>query len=133
MLTGDPLALATRLKMSNEDRDRLVRLVATPSPGGSDADLRRLLADHDRGDLIDRAWLDGVADVRRRLSGMPRPVFPLEGRHVVALGVPAGPAVGALLRQVRQWWLDGGCVADRTACLTELARIAKLPNMGGKR
>ena len=31
MLTGDPLALATRLKMSNEDRDRLVRLAATPS------------------------------------------------------------------------------------------------------
>ena len=133
MLTGDALALATRLKMSNEDRDRLVRLVATPSPRGSDADLRRLLADHAPGDLIDRTWLDGDADVRRRLSGMRRPVFPLEGRHVVALGVPAGPAVGALLREVRQWWLDGGCVADRTACLTELARLAKLPNMGGKR
>jgi poly(A) polymerase len=133
MLTGDALALATRLKMSNEDRDRLVRLVATPSPGGSDADLRRLLADHVPGDLIDRTWLDGDADVRRRLSGMKRPVFPLVGRDVVALGVAAGPAVGALLRQVRQWWLDGGCVADRTACLTELARMAKLPNMGGKR
>ncbi|MEA2775075.1 MAG: poly(A) polymerase, partial [Acetobacteraceae bacterium] len=46
MLTGDPLALALRLKMSNEDRDRLVRLTVTPSAGGSDADLRRLLADH---------------------------------------------------------------------------------------
>jgi poly(A) polymerase/tRNA nucleotidyltransferase (CCA-adding enzyme) len=133
MLTGEPWELATRLKMSNEDRDRLVRLVATPSPGGSDADLRRLLADHDPDDLIGRTWLDGEADVRRRLSGMKRPVFPLEGRHVVALGVPAGPGVGALLRAVRQWWLDGGCVADRTACLTELARLAKLPNMGAQR
>jgi poly(A) polymerase len=133
MLTGDPLALAMRLKLSNEDRDRLVRLAATPSAVGSDADLRRLLADHDPADLIDRTWLDGDADARRRLSGMARPVFPLEGRHVVALGVPAGPAVGALLRDVRQWWLEGGCVADQTACLTELARTAKLPNMGGKR
>ena len=133
MLTGDPLPLATRLKMSNDDRDRLVRLVTTPHPGGSDADLRRLLADHEPADLIDRTWLDGDADARRRLSGMPRPVFPLEGRHVVALSVPAGPTVGALLRDVRQWWLHGGCVANRTACLTELARMANLPNMKGKR
>jgi poly(A) polymerase len=133
MLTGDALALATRLKLSNEDRDRLLRLIATPPVNGSQADLRRLLADHDPTDLIGRTWLDGDADARRRLSGMPRPVFPLEGRDVVVRGVPAGPAVGALLRDVRQWWLDGGCVANRTACLTELARIANLPNMSGKR
>jgi poly(A) polymerase len=133
MLTGDALALAMRLKLSNEDRDRLVRLVSTPHPGGSDADLRRLLADHEPADLIDRTWLDGDADTRRRLSAMARPVFPLEGRHVVTLGIPAGPAVGALLRDVRQWWLEGGCIADRAACLTELARRANPSNMGGKR
>jgi poly(A) polymerase len=133
MLTGDPLALALRLKMSNEDRDRLVRLTVTPSAGGSDADLRRLLADHAPADLIDRTWLDANPDARRRLSAMGRPVFPLEGRDVVARGVPAGPRVGALLRDVRQWWMDGGCVADRSACLTQLARTAKSPNIGDKR
>jgi poly(A) polymerase len=133
MLTGDPLALATRLKMSNEDRDRLVRLMATPHVAGSDAALRRLLADHAPADLIGRTWLDNDAGARQRLEHMPRPVFPLEGRHVVALGVPAGPTVGALLRDVRQWWRDGGCIADRAACLAELARMANLPNMGGTR
>jgi poly(A) polymerase len=133
MLTGDPLALALRLKMSNEDRDRLVRLVNTPNAGGSDADLRRLLADHEPADLIDRTWLEGNTDARRRMSGMARPVFLLEGRDVVARGVPAGPRVGALLRDVRQWWMDGGCVADRPACLAQLARIAKSPDIGGKR
>ena len=132
-LTGDALALATRLKMSNEDRDRLVRLMATPGATGSDADLRRSLADHRPADLIDRAWLDADPIVRQRLSAMKRPVFPLVGRDVVAIGVPAGPAVGALLRDVRQWWLDGGCIADRPACLTELARNTNLPNMDGKR
>jgi poly(A) polymerase len=100
---------------------------------GSEGDLRRLLADFEPADLIDRTWLDGDAEGRRRLSGMPRPVFPLEGRDVVALGVPAGPAVGALLRDVRQWWLAGDCVADRAGCLAELARTANLPNMSGKR
>ena len=133
MLTGDPSALAMRLKLSNEDRDRLVRLMATPQVTGSDAALRRLLADHRPEDLIDRAWLDGDADARRRLSGMARPVFPLEGRDVVALEVPSGPAVGALLRDVRQWWLDGGCIADRAACGGELARRVNLANMGAKR
>jgi poly(A) polymerase len=133
MLTGDPLVPGLRLKMSNEDRERLVRLTATPSAGGSDADLRRLLADHLPADLIDRTWLDGDADTRRRLSRMTRPVFPLEGRDVVALGVPAGPRVGVLLRDVRQWWLDGGCVADRAACRAELERLANLPKMGGTR
>ncbi len=133
MLTGDPGTLASRLKMSNEDSERLVRLSVTPRAAGSDSDLRRVLADHAPADLIDRTWLDGDADTRRRLSGMPRPVFPLEGRHVVGLGVPAGPAVVALLRDLRQWWLDGGCIADQKACLAELARRAKLPNMGGKR
>jgi poly(A) polymerase/tRNA nucleotidyltransferase (CCA-adding enzyme) len=133
MLSGDPLALAVRLKMSNEDRDRLARLVATPSPRGTDADLRRLLADHAPADLMDRAWLDGDDGVRQRLALMQRPVFPLVGRDVVALGVAAGPAVGALLRAVRDWWMTGGCVADRAACLTELARRAKLPNMGATR
>jgi poly(A) polymerase len=133
MLTGDPLALAVRLKMSNEDRERLVRLLATPSPEGTDADLRRLLADHLPADLIDRTWLDGAADARRRLSRMARPVFPLEGRDVLTVGVPPGPLVGALLRDVRRWWLDGGCVADRAACLAELARTVDLPNMSGQR
>jgi poly(A) polymerase/tRNA nucleotidyltransferase (CCA-adding enzyme) len=133
MLTGDPLALATRLKLSNEDRDRLVRLVATPPATGSDAALRRLLADHEPADLIDRTWLDRDADARRRLSGMSRPVFPLEGRDVVALGIPAGPRVGILLRDIRQWWLDRGCVDDRPACLFELARRTNVPKMTGKR
>ncbi|HEY0423151.1 MAG TPA: CCA tRNA nucleotidyltransferase [Rhodopila sp.] len=133
MLTGDPLALAARLKLSNGDRDRLVRLLATPHPSGTDADLRRLLADHLPQDLIDRTWLDGAADVRRRLTGMKRPVFPLEGRDVVAAGIPQGPRVGALLRAVRQWWLDGGCVADHAACLANLAPLADPSKIGGKR
>ena len=133
MLSGDGLALAMRLKLSNEDRERLVRLLATPRIAGDDADLRRLLADHQPADLLDRGWLDGDAEARRRLSGMARPVFPLEGRDVLALGVPAGPAVGVLLRAVRQWWLDAGCVPDRAACLAELARRGDPTKMSGKR
>ena len=131
MLAGDPLALALRLKLSNEDRDRLVRLLTTPSPRPDDDDaaLRRLLADHEKRDLIDRVWLDRGPDaLRQRLAAMARPVFPLEGRDVVALGIAPGPRVGALLRQVRQWWLDGGCAAGKAACEAELARQSCTPD-----
>jgi poly(A) polymerase len=129
LLAGDPEAMAARLRLSTVERDRLVALRAgpVPQPGGDDAALRRLLADHARELLIDRTWLTGGdapewAALRTRLAALPRPVFPLEGRDVLALGEPEGPRVGALLRAVRQWWLDGGCLADKEACRRELAQ-----------
>lgn len=132
LLTGDPLAVALRLKLSTAERDRLVALRggAVPQPDADDDALRRLLADTDAATLIGRTWLAGEATpewaaLRARLDAMPRPVFPLEGRDALALGVAAGPAVGALLRAVRGWWLAGGCRADADACRAELAERAR--------
>lgn len=131
LLTGDPAAFAARLRLSTAERDRLTALGNAPlaQPDADDATLGRLLADTDSAILLDRTWLGGGtgADwtmLRARLASMPRPLFPLEGRDVLALGLPAGPHVGALLRAVRAWWLDGGCRADAAACQAELARRA---------
>ena len=125
LLTGDPLRFAIRLKLSLAQRDRLlaIRAAPLPGPGADDATLRRVLADNDPTHLIDKSWLGfGPAegtDLRARLRAMARPVFPLEGRDLLALGVAAGPQVGEILRTVRTWWLDGGCIADAAACLRE--------------
>ena len=125
LLTGDPLRFAIRLKLSLAQRDRLLAIRAAPllSPGADDATLRRALAETDPTHLIDKSWLgfgpaDG-AELRARLREMARPVFPLEGRDLLALGVSAGPQVGEILRTVRTWWLDGGCIADAAGCLVE--------------
>jgi poly(A) polymerase len=59
---------------------------------------------------------EGWEAVRARLQTMRRPVFPLQGRDLQALGLMPGPAMGALLQQVRDWWREGGCVADAAAC-----------------
>jgi poly(A) polymerase/tRNA nucleotidyltransferase (CCA-adding enzyme) len=133
LLTGDPEALAARLRLANAERDRLVALRDAPAavPDANDATLRRLLAETEPGVLLDRTWLDGDGGpewgaLRARLGEMPQPVFPLEGRDVLALGVAPGPAVGALLRAVRAWWLEGGCVADAAACRAELARRSQI-------
>ena len=124
MLTGDRAGFAARLKLSTVEADRLIAL-AGPPPFGEDGDLRRQLADTPADILIGRSLLARQPEAMRdRLRAIPRPVFPLEGRDVLALGVPPGPAVGDLLRQARARWLAGGCVADAAACRAELARLA---------
>ena len=129
LFPGNVTALAARLRMSVAERDRLVALrsAPVPRPDDDDAALRRLLADEPASLLIERCWLAGGSapgwqGLRQRLASIERPEFLLEGRDVLALGEPEGPRVGALLREVRQWWLDGGCIADRQECLAELAR-----------
>jgi poly(A) polymerase len=129
LLTGDVRAFAARLKLSTADRDRMLALQAAPlaAPGDDDAALRRLLADTPVDVLVDRTWLSGGDgpewhSLRERLRAMPVPVFPLEGRDILALGLSPGPRIGALLRSVRTWWLNGGCVADPEACRDEARR-----------
>ena len=135
LLTGDATAFATRLRLSGAERERLesLRSEPVPSPGQDDAALLRLLADTPPRMLIDRSWLAGGGaeewtKLRSRLASLPVPVFPLEGRDVLALGVAEGPRVGELLRAVRQWWLDGGCAADAAACRAELVRRLATPS-----
>ena len=127
MSESEALALASRLKLSSAERGRLVDAVSTPTPTPttSGPDLRRMLADSSKQTLSDRTWLVDHPDmgkVREHIHAVEQPVFPLEGRDVLALDVLPGPRVGELLRAVRQWWLDGGCVADAAACRAELAR-----------
>ncbi len=124
LLTGDRAAFAARLKLSVVEATRLLALQGSP-PADDDAALRRLLADTTAETLLGRSLLAGQPETMRdRIRALPRPVFPLEGRDVVALGLPPGPAIGALLRATRAWWLAGGCVAGADACRAELARRA---------
>jgi poly(A) polymerase/tRNA nucleotidyltransferase (CCA-adding enzyme) len=129
LLTGDVASFAARLKLSAAQSDRLLALRTAPlaTPDHDDAALRRKLADAPVDVLVDRTWLSGGDGpewslLRDRLQSMPVPVFPLEGRDILSLGISPGPRVGALLRSVRSWWLAGGCTADAEACRAELQR-----------
>lgn len=128
-LTGEASgaeALAARLRFSTAEGDRLLALLRGPIPpnAADDATLRRLLADEPAPILAGRLILAGApAALRERLLALEPPTFPLAGRDVLALGLPAGPAVGDMLVQVRRWWLDGGCLAGHDACLEQLRRI----------
>ena len=114
------------LKLSGDEVARLLALQGPPPPAeADDAGLRRLLADTPADILIGRAWLAGAsADLRARIQALPAPVFPLHGRDLAAFGIAPGPVMGQLLRDLRAWWIDGGCVADRAALLAQLAERA---------
>jgi poly(A) polymerase/tRNA nucleotidyltransferase (CCA-adding enzyme) len=149
LLTHGSAEAARRLKASNEEVQRLVAryraghdilpLQPTIAEGGPDDDaLRRLLAEQLPERLRDAAWLrqavnrawgwQGPEDAawarfRERVAALPRPVFPLQGRDALEMGVKPGPEMGRLLAETRRWWLDGGCTADVVACRTRLAML----------
>jgi poly(A) polymerase len=133
---GDPAAL-DRLRLSNRERAR-IEAIHRPQPVMTPTrdPVRRRQLIHDLGVKCYRdrclvGWADDPApDVEGWLEMLAEadrwtpPEFPLAGRDVLALGVPSGPAVGALLGQVHRWWRDGGFTADRAACLARLEELA---------
>ena len=132
-----PRRLAERLRLANRDRDRLLAMTEdgqAPTPAADAPAVRRLV--HCRGaetatDLIMLAWGADPGDARFAaqlavVRDRPPPRFPLRGADVRSLGVPAGPAVGRLLRELESWWIDGDFQAGRRACLAELRRRAGL-------
>ncbi|WP_424812911.1 CCA tRNA nucleotidyltransferase [Roseococcus sp. YIM B11640] len=132
--------LASRLRLSGEEAKRLRALHAVSGAPGPEereaAVLRRFrAAARLRGEaalpaeiLLVAAAANPTADYGPLLDHLepgPGPEFPLQGRDALAMGVPPGPQVGALLTRVRDWWLDGGASADHAACLQRLRELAE--------
>jgi poly(A) polymerase len=53
------------------------------------------------------------------------PKFPLSGEQVMAAGVPEGPLVGEVLREVEAWWIDHDFVDDPFALVEQLKAVAQ--------
>lgn len=133
-LVGQPgLAetVARRLRLSNAESKRLRTALETPGESfDGDTARRAALYRHGAEAVVDARLLraaatgeDVAADLR--LAGSwTRPVFPLGGVDVVALGIPPGPRVGELLRRVEEWWIMGDFAADAAACRAALHRMA---------
>jgi poly(A) polymerase len=136
------LAVATRLRFSTAERDKLVGLAGDPvlSPELPVQARHRLIYRYGREryrDLVLLHWADTIAggavgrgandawlDLLRAGVEWVAPRFPLKGRDAVRLGVPPGPAVGRLMATVEEWWIAGDFQGDREICLTELRRLA---------
>ena len=85
---------------------------------------------------LPRPRADRLGPLRRRarqpaLARAPRPARALAaaalsvgGADVMALGVPAGPRVGELLRALEAWWIAGDFAADETALRAKLKELS---------
>jgi len=136
-------AVAARLKLSGVDRDRLVAMAApqvTVTPALDPALRRRALrrlggalfrdlallgwARHRIGLAhVDPADSAGWVALLDEAAAWVPVTLPLRGRDLLALGVPAGPAVGQVLARLDQWWEDNDFRPTRDECL-EAARRA---------
>ena len=142
---GGAEAVARRLRLSNEQTARLITLSELPLEMDSELagfaldrafhrhgaeTVRDLALLHWAGDLaVDPRQPAETTEAWRQLldaaqSWTPRE-FPLKGRDVLALGVPAGRDVGALLGEVEGWWTEDGCRAGREDCLRQLRAMVE--------
>ncbi len=133
-------AAAARLKLSNADRDRLLAACSTPEveivSWMSPREMRRAIHAIGAQAFKDRATLAWAADGRtatapqwRLLTVYPdtwaSPPFPLTGEEIKAAGVPEGPMVGRVRREVERWWIDADFLDDPFAALERLKAVVQ--------
>ncbi|MFC3677895.1 CCA tRNA nucleotidyltransferase [Ferrovibrio xuzhouensis] len=126
-------AVADRLKLSNAQRLRLDGLL-TPLPldwaaVADDEAFRQALYRHGAERCRDHVLLAAVDDparyalAQRRLAeatAWRRPVFPVRGADLLALGFPPSPTISGVLKELEAWWAADGFRADRETCLQRL-------------
>lgn len=129
--------VARRMRMSRREADLLDALAAHRGvlfSGMPSASARRLLyrlgADVFRHlALLERAAaLEPDGDWLTDMAADPPPRFPLSGGDAMKAGVSEGPAVGAFLEAVEDWWIAEAFGPDRAACLGRLREIAERKN-----
>jgi poly(A) polymerase len=121
----DALRLRERLRLSNEEADRIERIALALEGLSGRAVLPAIAA---LRHLAHRVGADAVAaglvllnasagparqqEVQGLIAELGRtPRFRLSGRDALALGVAAGPAVGRALDEARRLWIEAGCPA----------------------
>ena len=142
LLPDDPevgARTAAALRLSNAQRDRLVamlgtdqRIVSWMSPREARRAVYRLGVDT-FCDRVLLAWSNidhpSVTPQWRALLPMaqswPRPTFPLTGEQVIAAGVPKGPLVGAVMREVEDWWIDHDFLDDPMSLVERLKAVSQ--------
>lgn len=130
---------AERLRLSNAERDRIVAALS-PTPElkswMSPKEIRRAVYGAGKSAFRDRAKLAWARDGRTATTPQWRgmialaeswtpPTFPLSGEDVMAAGVPKGPMVGQVLREVEDWWIDQDFLDDKLSAVEKLKAVAQ--------
>lgn len=132
-------ALASRLRLSNRDRDRLTAMLTDPTKivcYMSMREMRRALYRMGVELFKDRVSL-GWADDRRghnafqwrallaMADSWERPVLALTGDMIKAAGVPEGPEIGRVRAEVEEWWIDSDFIEDEFSIIERLKAVVQ--------
>jgi poly(A) polymerase len=131
-------ALSRRLKLSNEERDRLVAALGDDVKITSYMSLREMrraiyrLGNEAFGDRVKLAWAAAGGEKAQQWRALVAhaqmwtpPKLPLTGDEVMAAGVPAGPKVGIVMREVEDWWIDADFPDDKLSVIERLKAVAQ--------
>jgi len=131
-------ALARRLKLSNEERDRLVAALGDDVKLTSFMSLREMrraiykLGNEAFRDRVMLAWAASGGDKAQAWRALTAhaqmwkpPSLPLTGDEVMAAGVPAGPKVGIIMREVEDWWIDADFPDDKLSVIERLKAVVQ--------
>ncbi len=142
LLPDDPAvgaATAARLRLSNAQRDRLVaalgtepKLVSWMSPRQA----RQIIYRIGLQPFLDRVTLAWAGSERRAATtqwrallplgqSWPIPTFPLTGDEVAAAGVPRGPIMGEVMREVEAWWVENDFIDDKLSIVERLKAVVQ--------
>jgi poly(A) polymerase len=134
--------LADRWRMSNRDAERVLALALDPlpelrtSPAERARDLHRIGAEC-YADLVRLAAADAerdpgsaLAEALAAATAWQPKRLPVGGNDILALGVPPGPRVGALLAALEAWWVAHDFKPDRAASLAEARRRLAIDGSG---
>ncbi|OBQ70134.1 CCA tRNA nucleotidyltransferase [Mesorhizobium erdmanii] len=135
--------LAERLRFSTDEAHRLRQwaLSTAVEPKTTEGELAKRLYRGDRQGFVDRLRLSLAAarmravednDALLEAGGFSRllafalkwekPVFPLKGADLAALGATPGPKLGEILRNLEAEWIDAGFAPDRGTLLERAAQ-----------
>jgi poly(A) polymerase len=128
---------ASRLRLSNADRDRLIAALDNFDLPLENKVVRRAAYRHTVETVIDRLLLRAAeAETKRAsiiaairdLKAWKPPSFPLDGRDALRAGVPEGPGVGRVLSTIENWWTEQDFVPDRRTLLMKLKELLAQPD-----
>ncbi len=139
-------ALAARLRLSIREAGRLKHwsLAGAVAPKTTEAELARQLYRGDRQGIVDRLRL-ALASARARAieddgammeaGGYSRllsfaqkwekPVFPIKGADLSALGAAPGPKIGTVLKTLENDWIESGFTLRRGVLVKRAAQLLK--------
>ncbi len=121
--------ISRQLRMSSKMKTRLLAACEETLPADlTDKEIKERLYFWGRETFDDRAKLAWArSPLEPRYAGYLKvsenwdiPVFPVLGRDLIEIGIPAGPDIGNILERLERQWVERNFLPDREALLSDV-------------